>query len=91
MAIVWTLILMASNWRENARRDRVYGVAARDGSDADPRKVLTPQQKATWGLEGLSELEIIELGDRHPGKRMRFFLRQRMNFISTRALIVPFS
>ncbi|KAF9506091.1 hypothetical protein BS47DRAFT_463665 [Hydnum rufescens UP504] len=69
MAIVWTLILMASNWRENARRDRVYGVTAPDGSDADPRKVLTPEQKATWGLEGLSELEIIELGDRHPGFR----------------------
>jgi hypothetical protein len=59
---------MASNWHENARRDRVYGVVAPDGSDAHPHKVLTPEQKMTWGLEGLSELEIIELGDRHPGK-----------------------
>jgi hypothetical protein len=59
---------MVSNWRENVRRDRVYGVAAPDGSDAHPRKVLTRDQKATWGLEGLSELQIIELGDWHPGE-----------------------
>ncbi|KAF9506094.1 hypothetical protein BS47DRAFT_1353318 [Hydnum rufescens UP504] len=69
MTIICVSILMASNWRENARRDRVYGVVAPDGSDAHPRKVLTPEQKVTWGLEGLSELEIIELGDRHPGFR----------------------
>jgi len=69
MAIVCVSILMAYNWRENSRRDRVYGPVAPDGSDAHPRKVLTPEQKATWGLEGLSQLEIIELGDRHPGFR----------------------
>ncbi|KAF9505402.1 hypothetical protein BS47DRAFT_539462 [Hydnum rufescens UP504] len=69
LAIVCVSILMVSNLRENARRDRVYGVAAPDGSDAHPHKVLIPDQKATWGLEGLSELQIIELGDRHPGFR----------------------
>ncbi|KAF9502925.1 hypothetical protein BS47DRAFT_1356583 [Hydnum rufescens UP504] len=69
LAIVCVSILMVSNSRENARRDRVYGVAAPDGSDAHPHKVLIPDQKATWGLEGLSELQIIELGDRHPGFR----------------------
>ncbi|KAF9512561.1 hypothetical protein BS47DRAFT_1345338 [Hydnum rufescens UP504] len=69
MTIICISILMASNWRENVRRDKVYGAVAPDGSDAHPRKVLTPEQKATWGLEGLSELEIIELGDRHPGFR----------------------
>jgi len=69
LAIVCALALVTSNMHENARRDKVYGVVAPDGSDANPRKILTPQQKATWGLEGLSELEIIELGDRHPAFR----------------------
>jgi len=69
LAIVCASSLMTSNMYENARRDKVYGVVAPDGSDASPRKILTPEQKATWGLEGLTELQIIELGDRHPAFR----------------------
>jgi len=64
---------MVSDSRENTQHDRVHGIAAPDGSDARPRKVLTPDQKATWGLEGLSELQIIELGDRHPGQSITPF------------------
>lgn len=63
LAIICAIILYTHNKRENARRDRVYGVAAVDGSDASPRS----GNKEKWGLEGLSDREVIELGDRHPG------------------------
>jgi len=69
LAIICAVTIMLANSRENARRDRVYGPAAADGSDASPLKVLTAEQKRTWGLEGLSEVEVIELGDSHPGYR----------------------
>jgi hypothetical protein len=67
MAIVCAIIITIANRLENARRDSLYGLVAANGSDASPNKVLTPEQRKTWGLEGLSKTEIIELGDKHPG------------------------
>lgn len=68
MAIVCAVIITTANRRENARRDRVYGEVAVDGSDANPTKVLSAEKRTRWGLDGLSETEVIELGDLHPGK-----------------------
>lgn len=67
MSIVCAVILTVANRIENTRRDVLYGPVAADGSDANPNKILTPEQRQKWGLEGLSRLEIIELGDKHPG------------------------
>jgi hypothetical protein len=67
MAIVCALIITIANRIENDRRDSLYGPVAADGSDANPNKVLTPEQCRNWGLEGLSKTQIIELGDKHPG------------------------
>ena len=58
---------MIANTRENARRDAKYGPAASDGSDASLLKLSDPNEKKKWGLEGMTDMEIIELGDRHPG------------------------
>ena len=73
MAIVCALIITITNRRENARRDRVYGSVAADGSDASVVRPLTAEKRARWGLEGLSEKQIIELGDLHPGASFFFF------------------
>lgn len=71
MAIICAIILFTYNKRENARRDQVYGVAAADGSDASPHNSLN---KKKWGLDHLSDIEVIELGDRHPGMSFLFLL-----------------
>ncbi|KIJ25558.1 hypothetical protein M422DRAFT_273462 [Sphaerobolus stellatus SS14] len=55
--------------RENARRDALYGVPPADGSDCSPHKVGDPALKKKYGLEHLTEEEIIELGDDHPAFR----------------------
>src|ERR1700733_5857189 len=68
VAIVCAIIITTANRVENARRDTVYGPVAADGSDANPNKALTPEQRRSWGLEGFSKLEIIELGEKHPGR-----------------------
>lgn len=52
---------------ENARRDALYGPVSTNGNDANPNKILNPDQRKAWGIEGLSRVEIIELGDKHPG------------------------
>lgn len=86
MAIVCAIIMTVSNRLENARRDRLYGPVASDGSDANPNKVLTPEQRQSWGLGGLSKLEIIELGDKHPGTFRSF----RFGTLSFRGLLLTF-
>ena len=70
IAIICALTLMYMNSKENARRDREYGEVAPDGSDADPAKMkwLSEEKRRRWGFEGLSECEIFELGDTHPGE-----------------------
>jgi len=67
MAIICTAVLTIANRMENARRDTLYGPAPADGNDTDPNEVLTPEQLRTWGFEGLSKTQIVELGDKHPG------------------------
>jgi MFS transporter, ACS family, DAL5 transporter family protein len=73
ITIVCAIILTTAYRLENARRDRMYGPAAADGSDATSNKILTPEQRRSWGLEGLTQTEIIELGDKHPGMASRNF------------------
>lgn len=72
MSIVCAVIIIIANSRENARRERIYGSVAADGSDATVAQSMIPELRAKWGLEGLSETEIIELGDRHPGEFVLF-------------------
>lgn len=67
LAIVCALTISIANRRENARKDREYGTVAEDGSDANPNKVLSPEKRARWGLDGLTPEQVIELGDHHPG------------------------
>lgn len=67
LAIACSIIITTANRIENARRDALYGPVAADGSDADGDKVLSPERLRDWGLEGLTKVEIIELGDKHPG------------------------
>lgn len=69
MAIVCAVILMTSNSRENARRDRLYGPVARDGRDNNPLRQDNAELMKKWGLEGMSRDEILDLGDHHPGYR----------------------
>ncbi|KAG8988898.1 hypothetical protein FRB94_005578 [Tulasnella sp. JGI-2019a] len=69
MAIVCAIILMISNSRENARRDRIYGPVAADGNDNNPLRHDNKELMKRWGLEGMSRDEILDLGDRHPGYR----------------------
>ncbi|KAF9513674.1 hypothetical protein BS47DRAFT_1372468 [Hydnum rufescens UP504] len=59
LGILCVLTLMVANGHENARRDRVYGVVAPIDSGT----------KGDLGSRELSELQIMELGDRHPGFR----------------------
>ncbi|KAM0787385.1 hypothetical protein ACM66B_003470 [Microbotryomycetes sp. NB124-2] len=54
--------------RENARRDRVYGTVKLSEDDIVAGKV-SDEQVREWGLEGKTEKEIMELGDRHPAFR----------------------
>ncbi|KAF8316359.1 MFS general substrate transporter [Clavulina sp. PMI_390] len=69
MAIVCAIIMMIANGRENNRRDELYGEVAADGSDASVRKPISDEKRRRWGLEGMSEEQIIELGDSHPAYR----------------------
>jgi len=69
LAVIAAIIITIANRIENVRRDTLYGPVAPDGSDAYFNRVLTPEQLRNWGLEGLSNTEIIELGDKHPAFR----------------------
>ncbi|KAF8529980.1 putative MFS nicotinic acid transporter Tna1 [Gautieria morchelliformis] len=69
LSIVLCAFMTFYNMRENARRDRVYGVLSPDGSDCSPLYVDDPARLKKWGLEGKSKEEIIALGDRHPAFR----------------------
>ena len=71
MAVVCAIVINIATRNENVRRDALYGPVAVNGSDANPNKVLTPDQSRRWGLEGLPKTEIIELGDKHPGTVFR--------------------
>lgn len=65
LAIVCAAILMFAHSRENARRDRLYGTVE---PGLNPLHA-TPEQIKRWGLEGMSHMEILDLGDRHPAYR----------------------
>ncbi|GJJ10312.1 hypothetical protein Clacol_004538 [Clathrus columnatus] len=57
------------NYKENARRDRVYGRPNADGSDCNILYIQDEVKLKVYGLEGKTREEIIELGDRHPAFR----------------------
>lgn len=63
MAIVLSLFLTFNLKRENARRDALYGTATLGADDIVSGK-MTQEQIQRWGLEGMSEDEIMALGDR---------------------------
>ncbi|KAF8529986.1 putative MFS nicotinic acid transporter Tna1 [Gautieria morchelliformis] len=69
LSIVLCALMIFYNTRENARRDRVYGVPNPDGSDCSPLYADDPVRLKKWGLEGKSKEEIIALGDQHPAFR----------------------
>ena len=59
MAVVCAVVINLATHNENVRRDAWYGPVAVNGSDANPNKVLTPDQCRRWGLEGLLKTEIL--------------------------------
>ncbi|KAF8530469.1 putative MFS nicotinic acid transporter Tna1 [Hysterangium stoloniferum] len=69
LGIVLSAFLGFYCMRENARRDRIYGIPNPDGSDCSPLYADDPVRMKRWGLEGMSKQEIIELGDQHPAFR----------------------
>ena len=69
LAIIVTVFIGLYNMRENARRDRAYGVPNVDGSDCNPSNVDSLELREKWGLGGMSKQEILELGDQHPAFR----------------------
>ncbi|KZS93115.1 putative MFS nicotinic acid transporter Tna1 [Sistotremastrum niveocremeum HHB9708] len=69
LAVVLASFLIWYNRTENARRDRLYGVPAEDGSDCSPMRASDKNLLSRWGLEGRSRVEVISLGDRHPAFR----------------------
>ncbi|GJJ10303.1 hypothetical protein Clacol_004529 [Clathrus columnatus] len=56
-------------YKENARRDRIYGPSNPDGSDCNILHIQDEVKLKMYGLEGKTREEIIELGDHHPAFR----------------------
>jgi len=69
LAIALAVGLIYYNKTENARRDRVYGIPDPNGKDCNPTYAEEPERMKKWGLEGMTKMEILELGDRHPAFR----------------------
>lgn len=67
LAVLMASFLSFYNNRENKRRDRLYGVP--EENDCHPTRAGDPELLKRWGLEGMSRLEVIELGDKHPAFR----------------------
>lgn len=65
LAIICATILLITNYRINKSRDEKYGKTS--GSLAVA--VTHQDQKKRYGLEHLTDKEIISLGDRHPSFR----------------------
>ena len=62
MAIICAAILGITNYRENKRRDAVYGIP--DPVQLGLAKATDPSEKAKYGLEHLTDLEVMSLGDK---------------------------
>ncbi|PWN45399.1 transporter, partial [Ceraceosorus guamensis] len=65
LAIACAVVLGLANMRENKQRDKI-SYANPDGSSADPLKANDEDEKARWGLTGMSREDIVLLGDKHP-------------------------
>lgn len=62
--------------RENKRRDALYGTASSHlpaAGEVGFDQAKNDAQMQTWGLVGMSNNEILALGDRHPGFREFLF------------------
>ncbi|GJJ10311.1 hypothetical protein Clacol_004537 [Clathrus columnatus] len=69
LCVIVTGGLSIYNYKENARRDRVYGRPNPDGSDCNILHIHDEVKLKTYDLEGKTREEIIELGDHHPAFR----------------------
>ena len=66
MSILCAAILSISNYRENARRDRLYGkVDARAGHEVSTDALSDPAELKRWGYEGYTHDQILALGHEH--------------------------
>lgn len=63
MSMLLSLFLTFNLSAENRRRDEKYGSAVLSHDDIVSGK-MSKEQLQHWGLEGMSEKEIIALGDR---------------------------
>ncbi|RMZ86984.1 hypothetical protein DV736_g5796, partial [Chaetothyriales sp. CBS 134916] len=64
LTFVSTSIIMFVNWRNNKKRDAISH-AHPDGRDVDPARLDIDEEKKRWGYEGMTENELLRLGDRH--------------------------
>ncbi|CAO1632161.1 unnamed protein product [Sympodiomycopsis kandeliae] len=61
--------------RVDARKDGggsttdASGTSAEKGEQSEMARLTSPEEKKRWGLEGKTDLEVMELGDRHPAFR----------------------
>ncbi|KZV89876.1 MFS general substrate transporter [Exidia glandulosa HHB12029] len=72
MAIACAVTMMLDNARHNRARDAQHGrVLSRGKESVDERtgRAVDAFDRARWGLEGLSDDEVVLLGDRHPAYR----------------------
>lgn len=49
--------------------DPAAGQSAEKGEKSEMARLTSPEEKKRWGLEGKTDLEVMELGDRHPAFR----------------------
>lgn len=68
LTFILTSIIMFINWRANKARDAI-SYANPDGSDIDPSRLDSEEEKQRWGYQGMTREEIMQLGDRHNGFR----------------------
>lgn len=67
-------VMTITNSRENKRRDALYGTASSyQGGEKGQNEQISEEkrtaQNTAWGLDGMTEDQIVALGDRHPGFR----------------------
>ncbi|PWY98656.1 putative MFS nicotinic acid transporter Tna1 [Testicularia cyperi] len=69
LCLILTTVMALWMMRENKRRDENYPSPDELDLDLDGKNLITPEAKAMWKYEHLSDQEILELGDKHPSFR----------------------
>lgn len=72
MAVVVSCVIMTYNASENKRRNEIYCYVPTQAKDQEELDLF---DRAKWGLKSLSTQDIVELGDRHPGKTLSVILQ----------------